>query len=211
MARRVPVGAPGRGLANVELTVATDIIIPLPAPEGMGVAGAGSAPRPTRTQEAARLKREVRDLRAQLDQVTAEATRLRSALEGAESAAVETAAIVARRDSALAKLEEVSTERDQALEAGRRATAERDEVLRRAGAERDDKLRRATEERDAALADRNRAANELARRPPPDRPAARSLRGHLPRGAPVPGRARWSPARARRPRRGGRRRAASRR
>jgi hypothetical protein len=134
-----PCGLDDAEVAEVELAVAPDIAVALPAPgDGSGerrlAAGAGRRPKPRRAKrppgEPAQLREEVK--------------RLRERLRRAEAANVESAAVLARRDSALSRLEEMEAERDAAVTERDQVAAERDAAV----AERD----QVVAERDAAVA-----------------------------------------------------------
>jgi tetratricopeptide (TPR) repeat protein len=191
---------------DLELAVAPDIAVALPAPGGRS-----GEPERAVARGSARLgRRRGDDGHAALESALAETRRLRSELDRVEAAKVEAVAAAARRDAAVAKLEAVIAERDearadhqQALRAREQALAERDELARaRLGleGERDEAVEardKALLARDEALRGRDEAvrARDEARRgrdealktraePPRPRPAPEPE--PLPRIAPIP-------------------------
>jgi hypothetical protein len=117
-------------IAEVELAVATDIVIPLNPPgstqQGTGRPGASPSPAP----ELVALRRQLEAVREELAAERREVERLGRELEQAQQARVETAAALARRDLALQKPEEMAAERDRAIAALDAIAAERDPAPR---------------------------------------------------------------------------------
>jgi hypothetical protein len=164
---------------EVELAVAPDIEVALPAPgpvvkgdkrPSAAAARRGGTERSARSQPRAharprsvsshseldRLRHELASARREIERLTAE----RASAEGAQ---VEAAAALARRAAALtelesvtAKLESVTAERDAAVQARDRAAADLAE-LRRSGEERERMRDAAQEARDRALEEREEA------------------------------------------------------
>ncbi len=135
----------GEPVTELELGVAPDIAISLPAP--------GSEPQRSDVRAHRAIEFQRRGPGAEstlaLEAARHETQRLRAELAQAEEAKVETVAAIARRDTALSKLEELSAAQDAARRELGEAVAERDVAV----AERD----RAVAERDAAVAERDRA------------------------------------------------------
>jgi hypothetical protein len=129
----------GEPVAELELGVAPDIAISLPAP--------GSEPQRSEVRAHRAVEFQRHDPGAEstlaLEAARQENQRLRAELAQAEQAKVQTVAAIARRDTALSKLEELSAAQDAARRELGEAVAERD----RAVAERD----RAIHSRDQAL------------------------------------------------------------
>jgi hypothetical protein len=154
----------GAQLGDLELAVAPDIAIPLPAPGGKPSEGGDrESPRiATRGASVASnggVRAGTEELRLALEAERDQTRRLRVELERAEAAKVQEAAALARRDAALSKLEDVTAERDAASEGREEALREREEAI----AERDAALQGredAIAERDTALRGREDAIAE---------------------------------------------------
>ena len=133
-------------MGDMELSVAPDIVVPLPPPDaGVSRRRRSDGPRPKRSVDAS-LRRQLDGARTELAGERERVDRLQAELERAQAAKARESAVLARREtSAVEKIDELAGALDAALAGRHAAIAERDIV---------------DAEREAAIAQRNTAVTE---------------------------------------------------
>lgn len=161
----------GQDVSDLELSVAPDIAVGLPAPGGK----AARTLIPSERESFVLAKSEPTDVDAVSRRLAEEQHRnqlLRAQVDELREAHVQTTAAVARRDAALAALDVAERERNQAVEELERARAESDEAVALARSEREEAIEacelarsetaQARSERSAAIRAAERATSERA-------------------------------------------------